>query len=117
MGLNYRHLYHAGSFTDVVKHIVLTVLLTSLLRKEKAFCYLDTHAGAGYYDLFSDTAKKTNEYKNGIEKIITAKNPPALVQEYLQRIQRINNQWANMDTTTLRYYPGSPLIVHSLMRL
>jgi 23S rRNA (adenine2030-N6)-methyltransferase len=51
--MNYRHTYHAGNFADVFKHVVLVALIQALQRKEKPFCYLDTHAGVGRYDLFS----------------------------------------------------------------
>ena len=63
--MNYSHLYHAGNFTDVLKHVVLISLIKSLLCKEKGFFYLDTHAGAGVYDLFSAAAKKNKEYELG----------------------------------------------------
>ncbi|HBO38427.1 MAG TPA: 23S rRNA (adenine(2030)-N(6))-methyltransferase RlmJ, partial [Pasteurellaceae bacterium] len=50
--LSYRHSFHAGNHADVLKHIVLTLILESLQQKEKAFYYLDTHAGVGRYRLF-----------------------------------------------------------------
>ena len=84
--MNYRHAYHAGSFTDVFKHVILTALITSISRKETPLCYIDTHAGIGYYDLFSDAAKKTREYEGGIEKIIQQK-PSSLNKTYLDCAQ------------------------------
>jgi 23S rRNA (adenine2030-N6)-methyltransferase len=59
--MNYRHSYHAGSFTDVFKHVVLIALTKAFLRKETPFCYLDTHAGIGLYDLMSPETQKTKE--------------------------------------------------------
>lgn len=114
--MNYRHSYHAGSFTDVFKHIVLTALLNSFTRKDSPYCYIDTHAGIGYYDLFSDNAKKTKEYETGIEKIIQHPNPPPLVKNYLDCVHSINNKLLSAKYASLRYYPGSPMIARCLMR-
>ena len=57
--MNYSHSYHAGNFSDVFKHLVLLALIKSFLRKDKGFCYLDTHAGGGFYDLTTEPAQKT----------------------------------------------------------
>lgn len=114
--MNYRHSYHAGSFTDVVKHIILTALITSYSRKDTPFCYIDTHAGIGYYDLFSEFAMKTKEYTKGIEKIIAQDKPPALVQRYLDCVHKINNKLTGAKFASLRYYPGSPYIARYLVR-
>jgi 23S rRNA (adenine2030-N6)-methyltransferase len=114
--MNYRHSYHAASFTDVVKHVILTTLLTAISRKDSAFCYIDTHAGIGYYDLFSDFAKKTKEYESGIEKVIQQDNPPPLVQRYLDCVHKINNELSHSNFASLRYYPGSPMIARYLAR-
>jgi len=114
--MNYRHIYHAGSFSDVIKHIALIALLLSLTRKETPFCYIDTHAGSACYDLFSEFAAKTKEYENGIEKIIQADNPPPLVKKYLDCIHQINNKLTNTKFSSLHYYPGSPLIAKQIIR-
>lgn len=114
--MNYRHSYHAGSFTDVTKHIILTALLNALARKDAPYCYIDTHAGIGYYDLFSAFSKKTNEYKNGIEKIIAQENPPAIVKSYLDSVHAINNKLLHARYASLRYYPGSPMIARYFAR-
>lgn len=114
--MNYRHSYHAGSYTDVVKHVILTTLMTYISRKDTPLCYIDTHAGIGYYDLFSDTANKTKEYEGGIEKIIRQENPPALVKRYLDCVHKMNNQLTGSQFASLRYYPGSPMIARYLAR-
>ena len=114
--MNYRHTYHAGNFADVVKHIVLTALINNLTRKDTPFCYIDTHAGIGYYDLMSTFADKTKEYTGGIEKVIQAENPPALVKRYLDCVHLINNKLSGAKYAALQYYPGSPMIARSLMR-
>jgi 23S rRNA (adenine2030-N6)-methyltransferase len=114
--MNYNHAYHAGNFADVIKHVILTALITSLKRKDTPFCYIDTHAGAGYYDLASDFALKSKEYVNGIEKIIQQDNPPPLVKLYLDAVHNINNKLTQSKYASLRYYPGSPMLARYLMR-
>lgn len=114
--MNYRHGYHVGSFTDVFKHIVLTILIESMKRKETAFCYIDTHGGAGIYDLFSAFADKTKEYKTGIEKIIQSDNPPPIIKHFLNCIHHINNNLTHAKYSALQYYPGSPVIARALLR-
>jgi 23S rRNA A2030 N6-methylase RlmJ len=53
--MNYRHAFHAGNFADVIKHIVLVRILLYLQGKNAAFRVIDTHAGAGLYDLAGAT--------------------------------------------------------------
>ncbi|MGA3251993.1 MAG: 23S rRNA (adenine(2030)-N(6))-methyltransferase RlmJ, partial [Paraburkholderia sp.] len=47
--LSYRHAFHAGNHADVLKHAVVVQLLRYLAQKDKAYWYIDTHAGAGVY--------------------------------------------------------------------
>src|SRR5438874_2737498 len=103
--MNYRHSFHAGSFADVVKHTTLIALFSSLAHKDSPYCYIDTHGGTGYYDLFSEFAKKSKEYEGGIEKIIQQENPPPLIKRYLDCVHRINNQLTGSKYASLRYYP------------
>lgn len=110
--MNYRHAYHAGNFADVFKHIILIAISNALSRKETPYCYLDTHAGIGYYDLLANTTQKSKEYEKGILKIMQAANPPALVQQFLNCIKAINPE----GMTPLRYYPGSPYIARHFLR-
>jgi 23S rRNA (adenine2030-N6)-methyltransferase len=114
--MNYKHVYHAGNFADVVKHLVLTALINSLKQKKTPFCYIDTHAGAGYYNLFSPLADKTKEYVGGIEKIIQQEKPPLFVKDYLDSIHTINNTLTKSKFASLQFYPGSPLIARHLLR-
>lgn len=107
--MNYRHIFHAGNFADVVKHSVLALLLKSLHRKDTPFCYLDTHAGAGRYDLTCEAAQKTGEYRDGILRLWHAPPLPELA-DYLTAVRAINADG------TLRYYPGSPLIARFFLR-
>lgn len=109
--MNYDHAYHAGNFADVFKHLALLAVVQSLLVKEKPFIYLDTHAGAGRYDLTSLSAQKTLEHEMGIKKLLSnQEEKPELVKCFLNVIANINS------TKKIKYYPGSPLFVKSLLR-
>ncbi|HET8807391.1 MAG TPA: 23S rRNA (adenine(2030)-N(6))-methyltransferase RlmJ, partial [Methylophaga sp.] len=106
--LSYRHSYHAGNFGDVLKHIVLIEILQHLTKKDKAFDYIDTHAGAGLYDLRSVHAEKLQEYQTGIGKLNTADWPE--LSRYFEAINKLNTDG------NLQLYPGSPLIARHFMR-
>jgi 23S rRNA (adenine2030-N6)-methyltransferase len=108
--LSYRHLFHAGSFADVFKHVLLTRLLISLNQKAKPYFYLDTHAGIGLYDLSHPWAQKGREYESGITKLWDRKDIPAAMKPYMD-IVRAENADGH-----LRYYPGSPRITRKLVR-
>lgn len=106
--MNYRHSYHAGNCADVVKHLSVIALLESLLKKDKPFCYIDTHAGAGIYDLQAAPAQKTGEYLQGIAPIFADTQSEPL-QNYLNLIRKLN-----LGELTL--YPGSPWLALNLLR-
>lgn len=111
--MNYDHAYHAGNFADVVKHAVIARVVDYLKRKDKPFRVLDTHAGAGLYDLSSERAQKTGEWITGIGRLVEATLPPAaaeLLAPYLGSIERFN------PGNDLKLYPGSPEIVRHLLR-
>jgi len=108
--LAYRHLFHAGGFTDVFKHALLAQLVVALRNKVKPFFYLDTHAGVGRYDLEHAWAKKNAEFRGGIARIFDARNVPPLVAPYLEAVRAEN------PDGRLRYYPGSPLIARRFLR-
>ena len=71
--MNYRHAFHAGNFADVVKHIVLVRILTYLQEKPAAFRVIDTHAGAGRYDLTGEEAQRSGEWLTGIARVMQAR--------------------------------------------
>jgi 23S rRNA (adenine2030-N6)-methyltransferase len=108
--VNYRHTFHAGNFADVFKHVVLVALTKSFLKKDAGFCYLDTHAGIGHYDLLAETTQKSKEYSDGVERVLQAANPPTLITDYVNCIQHYNPQ------NLLRFYPGSPEFVNYFLR-
>src|SRR5919206_198530 len=103
--LSYRHVFHAGGPADVLKHAVLAYVLRYATRKLKPLYVLDTHAGAGDYDLGSAMAAKTGEALAGIARLRDAPEPwPALVAPYLRLVRRADG------------YPGSPMIASALLR-
>lgn len=108
--MNYRHIYHAGNFADVMKHFILTLLLQKLCQKDKPFFVLDTHAGIGKYDLTEEAAQKTREYEEGIGKLYTLTGVPDIFQPYLTCVRALNTP------SDLRFYPGSPLIIKHFLR-
>jgi len=112
--LSYRHAFHAGNHADVLKHLTQVLILQSLLRKDKSFFYLDTHAGAGLYDLRSESAAKTAEYADGIAKVLVKPSPPEVVKNYLSLIRDMNPQ--GYGSAELRHYPGSPWVAQCLLR-
>lgn len=108
--LSYRHAYHAGNFADVMKHVVLTAMLRYLAQKDAPLCYLDTHAGAGGYDLRAAEALKTGESQLGIGKLWGAGDAPDAVADYLALVRDFN------PGATLASYPGSPWFAAQLLR-
>lgn len=111
--MNYRHIYHAGNFADVVKHIILARSIDYLKRKPGAFRVIDTHAGIGVYDLSSEEAQKTGEWKDGIGRLLDANLPDdaaELIAPYLNAVRAANRAGG------LTAYPGSPAISRHLLR-
>lgn len=108
--LAYRHLFHAGNFADVFKHALLARLLVALAGKEKPYFYLDTHAGAGRYDLAHEWAWKGREFAGGIGRLWDRKDVPDALAFYLDAVRSENPKGR------LRFYPGSPLIALKLRR-
>jgi 23S rRNA (adenine2030-N6)-methyltransferase len=112
--MNYRHAFHAGNFADVHKHAVLASILTYLRQKPAAFRVLDTHAGAGRYDLFSRDASRGGEWHDGIARIWNLQTKSQALKEflapYLDVVAGLN------PAGELRTYPGSPLICAALLR-
>jgi len=106
--LSYRHAFHAGNHADVLKHAVLALLLTALKRKDKPFVYIDTHAGAGRYDLADPRALQTREFEDGIARWWTSASP--VLGTWLDCVRACN------PDGELRWYPGSPQIARSLLR-
>jgi 23S rRNA (adenine2030-N6)-methyltransferase len=111
--VNYVHAFHAGSFADVLKPAVLARILVYLREKPAAFRVIDTHAGAGLYDLTGAEATRGGEWHQGIETLMAARldaNIAALLAPYLEVIGALNDKGA------LKRYPGSPSIIRAWLR-
>ena len=111
--MNYRHIYHAGNFADVLKHAVLSLVIDYMKGKPAPFRMIDTHAGIGLYDLASEEAQKTGEYHQGIERLLERDLPvgvSALMAPYLDAVRALN------APGQIERYPGSPLLARMLMR-
>lgn len=111
--MNYRHAFHAGNFADVAKHAVLALVVEHLKRKEKAFRIIDTHAGAGAYDLSSGAAQRTGEWRDGIGRVLSATFSPAVAALLKPWLDVVRGENPSGGVTR---YPGSPLLVRRLLR-
>ena len=111
--MNYRHAFHAGNFADVFKHAILIGLIDALKAKPTPFCYIDTHAGAGRYDLRDEEARKTGEFVDGVQRLLVAANLPDSLRPYFDLLRAANAADANGH---LNVYPGSPLIASLTLR-
>lgn len=108
--MNYRHIYHAGCISDIIKHATLTLCIAALKEKNTAFCVIDTHAGMGFYDLQEERAQKTGEAQEGIFKFMNAPRISGLV-EYYTLLRKFNPHDGD-----IRYYPGSPMLAADMLR-
>ena len=83
---------------------------------------LDTHAGAGGYDLSTGPARRTGEAEAGIGRLRTAARAgmPASVARYLSAVAAFDRKFGSSRDTAdgpLRHYPGSPRLVRASLRL
>ena len=108
--LSYRHGFHAGNHADVLKHLVLCRMLAHLAHKPKPFCCIDTHAGAGLYDLSGAQAQQNREYDTGIGRLLGCDDLPPPLADYLAVVSACNPDGG------LRYYPGSPWFARHWLR-
>lgn len=101
--MNYCHAFHAGNFADCFKHALLVALVDALTRKTTPIFVLDTHAGAGWYDLKGEPARRTREADRGIHRLVESRSP--VLHRYLRLVESIG------------LYPGSPLVIRTLLRV
>lgn len=130
---SYRHAFHAGNHADVLKHAILVQLLEHFNLKDAPYWVVDTHAGAGIYDLQGDwasgkpqgrpgrrppaveesaevTAPRKPEYEDGVARLLAAEHPPEMISQYLNALAAFNPQGG------VRYYPGSPWLTLEALR-
>lgn len=110
--MNYHHIFHSGNFADVFKHLIVCLCLEKLQEKEAPFFVIDTHSGIGKYDLTSELANKTGEYKDGILKLFQTPNINSLFSSYIKIVKKFNQ----LNQGELRTYPGSPQIIKQFLR-
>jgi len=111
--VNYRHAFHAGNFADVFKHAVLCRILDYLRTKPAPFRVIDTHAGAGLYDLAGSEASRGGEWRDGIARLMAAPLAAplaALLAPYLEVVGALN------ERGRLKTYPGSPALARAWLR-
>ena len=107
--MNYKHIYHAGNFADVAKHVALMYCLSALQRKDAACFVLDSHAGRGYYDLQAPEAHKSGEAERGIQRLIETSIGEAVLADYFASIRARRGK-------RLARYPGSPALIAGGLR-
>ncbi|HEY5289474.1 MAG TPA: 23S rRNA (adenine(2030)-N(6))-methyltransferase RlmJ [Caulobacteraceae bacterium] len=106
--MNYRHVFHAGNFADLLKHAVLLALLVEMTSDVAPLTVIDTHAGAGLYDLAGEQARRTDEGR-AIAALMADEGAPAAFDALKSAVRRVNASGA-------RYYPGSPDLIASALR-
>jgi 23S rRNA (adenine2030-N6)-methyltransferase len=107
--MNYRHIYHAGNFADVAKHVGLLYCLKALKRKDAGFFVLDSHSGRGFYDLQAPEAQKSGEAERGVQKLIVAALGDRSLTDYFAAIRARRGK-------RLARYPGSPALIAQELR-
>jgi 23S rRNA (adenine2030-N6)-methyltransferase len=107
--MNYQHIYHAGNFADVAKHVGLLYCLSALKRKPAAFFVLDSHAGRGFYDLQAAEAQKSGEAERGVQRLIVNSLDAAPLSSYFAAIRARRGK-------RLARYPGSPALIAAGLR-
>lgn len=107
--MNYRHAFHAGNFADLVKHAALTLMLHELTADPAPLTVIDTHAGAGVYDLDGEMARRSGEAAGGIGRLIADAGAPEALGPLKQAVARFN-------PGELTRYPGSPVLAAEVLR-
>lgn len=108
--MNYRHAFHAGNFADLQKHAILIALLQALTADAAPLSVIDTHAGAGAYDLGGDMAQRSGEAAAGIGRLLAAKDVPAVFAPLVAAVKALNGGGEGS------LYPGSPLLIAQRLR-
>lgn len=104
---SYRHGFHAGNHADVLKHSVLLYLIDYFQQKDAPYWLIDTHAGAGVYDLQDDWSQQSGEYQLGIERVWHEQALPPMLDRYVSFLETCESEMI---------YPGSPWISLATMR-
>lgn len=108
--MNYRHAYHAGNFADLVKHGAITLIMDRLVAMPEPLLVIDSHAGAGLYDLGGEMAKKSGEADEGVVRLMADPEAPEAFRPLKAAVRNANRDGA------IRFYPGSPMLVADRLR-
>jgi 23S rRNA (adenine2030-N6)-methyltransferase len=108
--VNYRHAFHAGNFADLVKHAAITLIMDRLVNLPEPLLVLDSHAGAGAYDLGGDLARKSGEAQAGIVRLMADDAAPEAFRGLKAAVVNANRNGG------LRAYPGSPVLIAERLR-
>ena len=108
--MNYRHAFHAGNFADLVKHAALMVSLDLMTRQPAPLMVIDTHGGAGGYDLADGPSQRSGEAAQGIARLLADPAAPDAFDPLIAAVSRINPQ------QPVRLYPGSPALIVGALR-
>jgi 23S rRNA (adenine2030-N6)-methyltransferase len=108
--LNYRHAFHAGNFADLVKHAILLAVLRRLTVPSRPLTILDTHAGAGVYDLGAEAARRSGEAAQGVARLMQDAAAPPVFAPLVEAVRACNQGGG------LRLYPGSPWLAARALR-
>lgn len=107
--MNYRHAFHAGNFADLVKHASVLALLDALQADARPLRVVDTHAGAGRYDLTDEKQARSGEAEAGIKRLTSGDVPEPLAALAVAVA-------AKNPKGGVRTYPGSPELIADRLR-
>ncbi len=105
--MNYRHGFHAGNFADLAKHAALLAFIRLWPRDALPRWVVDTHAGAGFYDLSDPDFARSREAEAGIKYLLGGDVPDSL-KPLAQYVRAKNAAVGYRDRIGI--YPGSPLL-------
>lgn len=112
---SYRHGFHAGNHADVLKHLILIECIRYLQKKDTGLLLVDTHAGAGIYELNTGFATISKEANEGILKLHSEFQQQQLnddmISKYLREIRSFNT-----PKDKIQIYPGSPALFAKQLR-
>ncbi len=108
--MNYRHAFHAGNFADLIKHAAVTLIMERLTADGGPLLVLDSHAGAGTYDLGGAFARKAGEAQGGALRLMADPAAPGVFEPLKADIRQLN------PDGMVRVYPGSPWLIASRLR-
>ncbi|MGZ3274536.1 MAG: 23S rRNA (adenine(2030)-N(6))-methyltransferase RlmJ [Caulobacteraceae bacterium] len=108
--MNYRHAFHAGNFADLIKHGAITLIVDRLVALPEPLLVVDSHAGAGVYDLGGEMALKSGEAEAGVLRLMADELAPEAFRPLKAAVLN-----ANRDGV-IRVYPGSPVLIADRLR-